>query len=113
MERQIEALETAKDYINNLKDGISQIVNFIYQGEEQRACNLIVPISEGIDWLTQIINLTSDYHKNKVSSKIIDEKLSNIVEALENEDYILISDLFNYEVIPILDEIQNQIIDVI
>ena len=113
MEKQIEALITAEEYIDNLKNGITMAVDFIQEGQEQRGCNIISSISEGIDWLMQVLSLTSEYHKGKIRSDNISEKLLEIVEALENEDYILISDLLNYEIIPILDAIQQQIKEVI
>lgn len=66
-------------------------------------------MADGIEWLINIINLTKEFHQGKISLDSIDEKLAEIVEALENEDYTLVSDLFNYEILPILEETQDKI----
>lgn len=44
-------------------------------------------------------------HKGKVCVGNINENLEQIIEAID-EDYTLVGDLFNYEVLPILEDIQ-------
>jgi ligand-binding sensor protein len=113
MEDKIEALKTANDYIYNLKVGILDIVNKINTGNENIGISLIGQVSDGIEWLVSIILLTSDFHKGNISIGNINEKLQEIIEALENEDYVLVGDLFNYELLPVIESIENQIKKVI
>lgn len=109
MNEQIDALKSASEYIDNLKGGIDTLVKCIENGEEQKGCGYIPPVADGIEWLTNVVNLTQELHEGKVSLDSLDEKLSEIVEALENEDYTLVGDLFNYEVLPILEQTQDSI----
>ena len=44
-----------------------------------------------------------------IEDEEIDSKVSSVVEALENEDNILVSDLFNYELLPLFREIHQKI----
>ena len=83
--------------------------NAINSGDEKKGVELIPLISDGFDWLIEVINSTKDIHKGEVSIGELNEKLEEIIEALDNEDYILVGDLFNYEMAPILDEIKNKI----
>ncbi|OOM77928.1 hypothetical protein CLPUN_21010 [Clostridium puniceum] len=105
----IEALSSANEYLYNLKGGIKSIVEAIQEGREQEGINLVSAVAEGIDWVSNVINLTKDIQKNEIEIQDINEQIEAIIEALENEDYILVGDLFNYEILPILDRVHDEI----
>lgn len=109
MEDKIEVLKTANEYIDNIKSGIEDIVNKINSGNENDGVALIAQVADGIDWLVNVLRLTSDIHKGEISILNMNEKLREIIEALENEDFVLIGDLFNYELLPALSDIQSDI----
>ncbi|NRT73716.1 hypothetical protein [Clostridium beijerinckii] len=109
MEEQLEALKTANEYIDNLKNGVNSLVDKINSGEENSGIALIPLIADGLDWLINVIKLTKDLHKGTISVENSSEILEQIIEALDNEDYVLLGDLFNYEFLPILENIQLSI----
>lgn len=109
MEQKLEALETAKIYINNLKEAIDKIYNYISEGRENDALVLIPNFTEGIEWLSEVLVLTKDVHKKDLNIDELNNILKEVIEAIENEDYILVGDLFKYEIYGILDEIQSNI----
>ncbi|KGI39717.1 hypothetical protein [Clostridium tetani] len=109
MEQKLEVLETAKNYIDNLKEGIDNIYNYISEGKENNALDLIPDFAEGIEWLSQVLVLTKDVHKKDLNIDGLNNILNEVVEAIENEDYILVGDLFKYEIYEKLDEIQQNI----
>lgn len=109
MEDKIEALKTADEYIDNIKNGIEDVVNKINSGNENNGVALIAQVADGIDWLAGILKLTSDVHKGRISIEDMNEKLGEIIEALENEDFVLTGDLLEYELLPVLDNVQNDI----
>lgn len=109
MNEKIEALVTANEYLDNLKSGILQVVEAFQQEDEKRGCSLIPLVADGIKWITDVVNLTRDVQNEEINISQIDEKLEEVVEAIENEDYILVGDLFNYEVLPIIEKIHEQI----
>lgn len=109
MEDKLEVLRDAYNYIDNLKKGIEDLSERINKGNEEKGLTLIPLISDGLEWVTKVIELTKDVQKEEVSTGDLNEKLKEIIEAIDNEDYILVGDLFNYEIIPILDEIKGKI----
>ncbi len=109
MNEKFEALKTVSEYMVNLINGIEKAVEYFQEGEERKGCDLIFPITEGIQWMSDALVVTKDIHKQDIDLKNINEKLNEIVEALENRDFILIGDLFQYELTPILKDIQNDI----
>lgn len=109
MEEKIEALQTAIEYIDNIKLGVENLVNKINSGEENNGILLITQVADGVEWLISVIRLTIDLHKGNISTGDMNEKLGEIIEALENEDYVLVGDLFNYEFLPVLENMQEDI----
>ncbi|SNV81558.1 hypothetical protein [Clostridium cochlearium] len=109
MNQKLEALETATNYINNLKQAIDKIYNYISEGKENNAIALIPAFTEGVEWLSQVLVLTKDVHKKDLNIDGLNDILGQIVEAMGNEDYILVGDLFKYEIYEALDEIQQNI----
>ena len=110
---QLEALKTADEYLYNLKDGVKKVSQYIDEGREQEGINLIPLVADGLKWLIDAVQATTDVQKEKIETENMNEFLGEIVEALENEDYILVGDLFNYEIHPILEEIHEKIRQII
>lgn len=109
MNEKFDTLRTVSEYMVNLISGIKKAVEYFQAGEDKKACDLIFPISEGIGWMNDALMVTKDLHKQDINLTDMNVKLSEIVEALENGDFILIGDLFQYELTPILEDIQKNI----
>ena len=109
MNEGIDTLETVSDYMVNLINGIKKAVEFFQEGEDKKGCELIFYITEGIQWMSDSLAVTKDMFKQDITLEDMNEKLSEIVEALENGDFILIGDLFQYELVPILEDIQKNV----
>ena len=106
---EMDVLQSADDYLYNLKNGILKLVELMQEEKEQEAILLIPDISDGLDWIVKAVNLTKDVQKEHVEIDNINEHLETVIEALNNEDYILTGDIFNYEILPILDKVHNGI----
>lgn len=109
MSEQIEALTSVYTYTNNIKDSVINLISYIDTDNYEKAIELINPICEGIDWIINIIRLTDSLHKGNINFIELNNRLLELVEALENEDYILLRDLFEYEVFITLEDIQMKI----
>lgn len=113
MNEKFDTLKTISEYMVNLLNGIKKAVEYFQAGEERKGCDLIPSIADGIQWISQALTVTKDIHKQDLNLQDINEKLIEIVEAIENGDYILIGDLFQYELTPILENIQMNINNII
>jgi hypothetical protein len=109
MENKLEVLKDAYNYIDNLNSGIEELGNAINSGNEEKGVKLIPLICDGIEWIIQVISLTRNLQKEEISVGDLNEKLEETIEALDNEDFILVGDLFSYEITPILNEIKNKL----
>ncbi|NFS27797.1 MULTISPECIES: hypothetical protein [Clostridium] len=109
MNEKFDTLKSVSEYIVNLINGIEKAVEYFQGGEERKGCDLILPITEGIQWMSDALIITKDIHKQDINLQNMNEKLNEIVDALENGDFILSGDLFQYELIPIIQDIQKNI----
>lgn len=109
MENKIEVLKTASEYIVNLKISISKTAECLKSIQYEKGMAMIEPITEGLIWLLMVVQNTRDVQKGEISIEEINEKLNEIVEAMQNEDDILVADLFEYELLPIIENIENVI----
>lgn len=110
MEEQIEVLQTAKKYLKKLLNGVALASEFFQSGHARRGFELVAQIAEGLQWLTEALRLTQDVQQNKIETSAMDEKLREIIEAIVNEDSVLLSDLLEYELQPILKEWDSSLI---
>lgn len=108
-EEKNEALKTAYDYINKLILGIENVSNLIQVGKEVEGIKELIPVLDGIEYISKIIDLTKEVHVEEINLEELNNQLKEIIDAFENEDYVLLGDLLNYELIPTINNIQEKI----
>lgn len=107
----LEAIVTASEYIKNLIKAIKDMSEMMYSGNEAEGMNVISQVVDGLDYINKVVYLTDNVFGRIENIDGLNEYLDEIVNAIEGEDYILVGDLFNYEVKPILEEVENAFID--
>ena len=108
----IELLYNTREYIENVINAIEKMTDNFYKEENKEGCNLVARISEGLEWIIKALRLTNDIiNLNDILDEMT-EKFNDIVEALENEDYILVADIFKYEIKVLLENIKEELLKV-
>lgn len=108
-DKKINLLKTMVESIENINLYIEAIVNKLYEGDDKIAFEGLAFISEELTWIFKGLELTNDIvNMGSLNNNII-EHFNIIVESLENEDYILIADILNYEISPLLNDLINLI----
>ncbi|NFN92765.1 hypothetical protein FDB28_01450 [Clostridium botulinum] len=109
MNEKIKILKNSIEYICYLKNKSFEIIECLHNEEEIKAFSLIADISGELGVLFETLEYIKEFKDIKIYIEAANEKLKEIVEAIENEDTILIADLFEYELISILDDIKKVI----
>ena len=109
MENKLEALRQAKEYIENFIEVANSTIAAIQVGEDKNVYNVIAQMSEGIEWLLNIFKLTTDIQIQKINTNGVTNVIENIVQAIENKDFILLQDTMQYELIEQLLEWKREI----
>ena len=109
-------LENAEHYLEKLIPGIEKAAELFQLGDETEANQFFLNIIDGIDWLSQVFDgvvaaLNIDIESTKIKGKTIQERKAQLinltrqlVEANKNKDWVLVSDLLEYEILPFYGE---------
>lgn len=112
-EKMIEVLKTTDEYLTKLENAILNIIGKIESGNEMEGIKDIALVADGIGWVLDAVNSTKPVQKQEIEFEDINEFISEIIESVENEDYVLTGDLLNYEILPILQRIHSNIKEII
>ena len=109
-------LDNAEDYLRKLIPGITRASELFRLENEQEATKFFLSIIDGIDWLTQVLDgilkvLDLDPAAMLIDGKTVKERQSHLIrltsqllEANQNRDWILVADLLEYEIAPYYEE---------
>ena len=102
-----EVMESYNEYVKNLPTGAEYISRCLRENQLNEGLTAIKDFSEGVLWLSDASDLMK---KNgaKVELNIgqIQEFLIEINEGLEKQDYVLVADMFEYEISPFFEEVE-------
>jgi hypothetical protein len=102
-----EVLNTAYTYMEKLISGINAAVELFRAGNEYDALEYMKYIIEGLQWEIEVLALTRSEIVQDLNPDEINGFLTEMVNALENTDYVLLADLMEYEIMPILEKWYN------
>lgn len=94
-----DVIESFNGYIQKVTNGSIQIANLLKQDQITEALQMILDFSEGMIWLVDASELLQ---KNDIKANVEIEKvhefLNEINTGLEKQDYVLVADMFEYEI---------------
>lgn len=109
MENYNDECREINDYLLKLIPAIENAGNKFCGKEKEEGYELTILIADGIQW---VIGMIKRYNVIELSEKQIIElnnKLIQVVEAMEIGDYILVGDLLTYEIKPEVELIKEKI----
>ena len=100
-------LTNAKEYLERLIPGFQKAADLFRMGNEQEANQYYLQVLDGIEWFSQVILTIVNAQENKLEEKSLEERqkeltglMAQMLEANENQDWVLLADLLEYEMIP-------------
>ncbi|OQY06618.1 MAG: hypothetical protein B6I28_06190 [Fusobacteriia bacterium 4572_132] len=115
----LESLQEVNIYIDKLKLGIESILNYLSNNNEKEAMELIIQAINGLEWIYDILDSVEKLAAVKYNEKSFGDVflkyeniLSEILDSLENKDFIMLSDLLEFEIGDIMDEIKEKLPEV-
>lgn len=102
-----EVIESYNEYVGKIPQGAIYIANSLREDKLNEALLTIKDFSEGLIWLSDAANLLG---KNNVEVSLNIEKihdfLNEINDGLEIQDFMLVADLFEYEITPFFQKLK-------
>lgn len=105
-----EMLMTLNEYLEAMIEDISMVVNLMREDEVSKSLVYVTDLTEGFQVVFDAINGINDIISPKFDGQVLLDFIKEIVEALENEDYVLLADLLEYEIIDLFKNLKNNII---
>jgi len=111
-------IENADAYLIRLIPGIEKSVELFRIGNEQEANKFFINIIDGIDWLSQVLDMILTAKAispdTVFDGKSIQDRRARLVDLTEqmvgankNQDWVLLADLLEYEILPYYQEWSN------
>ena len=108
-------IENADAYLIRLIPGIEKSVELFRMGNEQEANQFFINIIDGIDWLSQVLDMIlaakAISPDTVFEGKSIQDRRASLVDftqqmvdANKNKDWILLADVLEYEILPYYQE---------
>lgn len=97
-----ETLEEAKSYIQKLIAGVEEFVNYLAQSKYNEAVRMLPQIIDGLEWEFKVIYYLAENLKNDFELSRCKDLFAEISKVIENNDFVAVKDLFEYEIIPLL-----------
>lgn len=106
-EMRFEAFESAVHYIGRIQSGVPKIVESFQSGREDLGANMMIDLIGGIQWMVNLVTLTNEHLKvEETKVECLNTTLSQLNIAYENLDYVLIGDVLEYELLPVIDSLK-------
>ena len=104
-------IENADAYLIRLIPGIEKAVELFRTGNEQEANQFFINIVDGMDWLSQVLDMILAAKEvsldTVIDGKSIQDRRASLldftrqmVDANKNRDWVLLADLLEYEILP-------------
>ncbi len=106
-----ESLNTAINYIDNVEKGIDEIVEDLVSEGGVKAKKMLPDLVEGLIWISQVLKATKKIHN--INYEELNDIYKDLLDAISNDDTILISDLLEYEIKERLLNWQEVLIEVV
>lgn len=96
-----DSIESYNVYLKKIPEGCLEVAEKLRNNEVSDALKLILDFSEGAAWLAdastllQSMNVTVELPVSKIH-----EFLNEVNNGLEIQDYVLVADMFEYEIAP-------------
>ncbi|MGN4126619.1 hypothetical protein ACMGD3_16655 [Lysinibacillus sphaericus] len=101
----MDTIQSFNEYLPRVATGSQEIAENLRSDQIANALKMILEFSEGMSWLVEASELF-EANDVKVAVQIakIQEFLQEINAGLEMQDYVLVADMFEYEIAPFFEE---------
>ena len=103
----LETMESYNSYIHAVIKGTLEIADKLRNEKLDEVLPLIKDFSEGLLWLIDAKQKLSNLGYNvELDFSKIQEYFIEINDGLENKDYVLVADMFEYEISPFFEQLE-------
>ncbi|MFB4167771.1 hypothetical protein [Virgibacillus sp. JSM 102003] len=112
-----ETMTSVNSYLERAIPALRTLVDESYEKFTDKTWNGINQLAEGMQWILQFTSFTKNAHQQpsnwdsiEESVKKCEESFSELIEGIEVQDTVLISDILSYEVTPAYEELRKNLV---
>lgn len=106
MNELLEAIESYNNYLQKIPNGTIYIAECLRDDKFNEAFQTIKDFSEGVIWLIRVAERLIERNVEvSINVEQINSFLIEINEGLENQDFMLVADLFEFEIAPFFENV--------
>lgn len=94
-------------FMEGLKQKIELTADFFYKQKSSGGYQVLISVIDDLLVLASELKAFSDHAEVLLAYQELAEKLQEITEAMEQKDTILIADMMKYDIIELLEKIEN------
>lgn len=111
-----DGLVSMESYLQGALPEIDPLIDEFYQNPTEETWHKLDQLLEGIEWLAGMIQIIDRYEKKlenwddylKVFASFENE-LNELMNAMENRDNVLIADIIQYEITPLMTDLKTHV----
>lgn len=107
-----EAVQTAGDFVPRLIDALTKVSRDLQEDRMRDGLNLFSTVQDGLKWFCNLVELRRVWLGTDPRGAVLErdwpafiQTMASAVDALSCSDYVLLSDLLSYEVVPFMEEV--------
>ncbi|KGR83798.1 hypothetical protein [Lysinibacillus odysseyi] len=105
----LEIVNEYYKYISKIPTGLQYISDNLRTDNVPLALDEILNFSEGLSWITKVEHILIEQGVNThLNKQQLDNFLNLINEGLEKQDFVLVADIFEYEILPYFEQFLAQ-----
>ncbi|MFA5384588.1 MAG: hypothetical protein WC364_08000 [Eubacteriales bacterium] len=103
-----EFYQSAVDYLPMLAKGLMAIAELMHNGNEADGAYFFTKATDGLRWLAGFLKNIKSFDCQELEE--LGNYLTSLLDAWENDDYVLIGDLLEYELVPFVEQVNTCIL---
>jgi hypothetical protein len=114
-----EAIEDGREYLPRLRNGLSEVALLLQEGREGEGISLFIDSIEGLEWFGSVLAAAACFNVAMVADNDHENLavryrhiLADLLGAWENRDMVLIGDLLEFEIVPIIETFMDRMVQV-
>lgn len=102
-----QVILTYNNYLDRMETALQHFCEDILESEYKEMGPVILSVIDGLEWLTEAAENFSKLGKLDTNEYIaLTTIIMNIKNSMENKDYVLMHDLVEFELIPLLGDLK-------
>ena len=111
-----DVLLSTEDYLQSALPEVEKLVDEFYNNPTQATWSKYEQLLEGIHWIVSAVSAMDqtphqieNWNEFLTAITSLENELQGLNEAMENKDYVLIADIIQYEITPIMEKLKNEV----